>query len=80
MPVEYGNFGEPIPDNLKFLNAARIRPGEYNIVLAGCLDEFIRLDFARHEFEIPSITLSWAAPTEESSYAVGMRVLWSESK
>ena len=80
--IEYGHFGQPIPNNLQFLKAVRIRPNEYkpNIMLAGCMDEYIYLKFTGQEEKTQNITLTWAAGTNENPYAVGKQVLWSAKK
>jgi hypothetical protein len=77
--VEYGRFGDPIPENLEFLNAANIRPNDHEpkIMLAGCMDEYIFLRFSAADAENPGIVLTWAAGTRENPYAQGKQVLWT---
>lgn len=46
--LEYGYSGKATPDNLAFLEAVRIRPSRGlgpNVMLDGCMDEFVFLDF-----------------------------------
>ena len=76
--IEYGAFGKKIPDNLRFLDAARIRPSgdPPNIMLAGCMDEFIDLRFSSPDEKDPGIQLSWAA----GPYKTESEMLWKAEK
>ena len=78
MGVEYGSFGAEIPENLQFLQALRIRPNDPdpNIMLAGCMDEYIYLEFQGRSDEEPGISLSWAAGTSENPYNTERETLW----
>ena len=78
--VEYGAFGTDVPENLQFLKAARIRPSDENIMLAGCMDEYIYLRFSGPDTENPGIVLSWAAGTVQSPYNTESEVLWRAGK
>lgn len=76
--IEYGISGAAVPENLQFLQAARIRPSDLtpNVMLAGCMDEFIYLRFTDPDAEEPGIVLSWAAGTRENPYNTEQEVLW----
>jgi hypothetical protein len=68
--VAFGPYGEPTPSNLVFLKAVRIRPygeGRPNIMLAGCLDEYVYLNVYESGESGPKIVLSWH---------LGSEVLW----
>ncbi len=70
--IEYGMFGLPIPEKFQDLNAVSIRPSylrEPNIMLAGCMDEFIYLKFYRTQNGESKIELSWG-PFQEK------QILW----
>ena len=73
--IEYGSWGKPVPDNLVFLEAVRIRPSDGlrpNIMLAGCMDEFIYLRFFEPDSENPRIELTWF----DGPYNQPVEVLW----
>ena len=78
MGAEYGASGEPVPKNLEFLQAPRIRPSDYspNIMLAGCMNSYIYLRFSDPDSDEPGIVLTWAAGTREEPYRTGEQVLW----
>ena len=59
--IEYSKFGTKIPQNLRFLEAAQVRPSDQppTIMLAGCMDEFIDLHFSSPDEKNPGIYLSW---------------------
>ncbi|WP_185234713.1 hypothetical protein [Teredinibacter franksiae] len=72
-----------IPQNLSFLNADLIRVyrsrGPY-IVLANCFDERIELALSHVGESEPTVTLYWAAPTNENPYARGSQIIWRKNK
>ena len=80
--IEYSKWREPIPEKLRFLDAVRIRPNYYpqpNIMLAGCMDEYVVLSFHDDEHGGPMIELTWADPSAECPYCIGREVLWPAS-
>ncbi len=73
--IEYGSWGEKVPEDLEFLEADRIRPSDAlrpNIMLAGCMDEFIYLRFFDSDSEQPRIELSWF----DGPYSQQVELLW----
>ena len=75
--VEY--YSNQIPKSLAFLKAIRIRPSAQrpNIMLAGCMDEYIYLNFSGPDEKSPGIVLSWAAGTTQNPYNTASEMLWS---
>lgn len=71
----YVSNGRDIPEPFRDLKVARIRPRKANIMVEGCMDEFMYLDFAGFGGKGPrSITLSY--PVTPEKYA--SEVLWKD--
>ena len=67
--------GREVPEPFRDLKVARIRPREANIMVEGCMDEFIYLDFGGFGGIGPrAITLSYATGV----YTQESEVLWKE--
>ena len=66
--------GREVPEPFRDLKVARIRPGESNIMVEGCMDEFMYLDFGFDGSGARVITLSYATGV----YTQGSEVLWKE--
>jgi hypothetical protein len=68
-----------VPEALGFLEAEMIHvrsQGDTVITLAHCWDERIELEFSTGHPRERTISLSWAQPTRENSYATGSEVVW----
>lgn len=76
--IEYGHYGQPIPENLQFLDAQFVRPNEYDptVALAKCFDEWVVLSMPGPESENPGVVLRWTAGTLENPYHSESQVLW----
>ncbi len=73
--VEFNSFSRESPESVRFIKAVRIRPNHPvrpNIMLAGCLDEFVFLDFFGTDEGPPRIELSWF----DGPYSRDVETLW----
>jgi len=76
---QLGVQGEFVPEEFAQLKARKVRPEQQNIMLLGCLDEFVYLQFdgfsSDSEHATPRrIVLQYNV----SSYKIGEEILWEE--
>lgn len=73
----WGTFRpEEIPDAFRDLKVVRIRPRDANIMIEGCFDEFLYLDFNGFDGKGPR-TITLVYPTGPN-YKHATEVLWQE--
>ena len=71
--------GEYVPEEFAHLEAHKVRPEQGNIMLEGCLDEFVYLEFEGFSSDSePTEPRQIVLQYNINSYEVGREILWIE--
>ena len=70
--------GRPIPDEFSDLDFVKIRPIQGNIMVAGCLDEFVYLRFSGDIWSDGDKKITLSYPNHKGPYETTEEELWSE--
>jgi hypothetical protein len=72
------NKRRPIPDEFSDLDFAKIRPIQGNIMVTGCLDEFVYLRFSGGIWSDGDKKITLSYPNHKGPYETTKEELWSE--